>query len=105
MPFHSKTPITYLFAWILEVVMCFCYCITPATILLSYFGFCSFFVDFTVDLTHDLHYLGRKTRISVDRIGKLKPAAHTEIKKDFYEYIRFHIEAKQLSGMKSMIGI
>lgn len=98
MPFGWKTPISYIFAWIIQFVICYYYCGTLVTIVISYFGFCCFFVDFTVDLTSSLHDVGKKIEMNVNRKGKsLSTAVLTDAKKDFYEYIRFHTDAKELS--------
>lgn len=101
MPFNWKTPISYIFAWIIQLVIGYYYCVTLVTILTLYFGFCCFFVDFTVDLTSTLHDVEKKIEMNVNRKGKSSSTAVlTDVKRDFYEYIRFYTDAKELSGIK-----
>lgn len=62
-----------------------------------FFGFSVFLVDFTIDLTHNLHNIEKIIQRNIDQNRKLSTTAVTEIKKIFYECTQFHIDAKQLS--------
>lgn len=54
-------------------------------------------MDFTIDVTHNLHDIEKKVQKHNHRNGKLSAAAVIGIKNAVYECARFHIDAEQLS--------
>lgn len=73
-------------------------------VLVVFFGFCVLLMAFTIDIRRNLDDIENKIKSSISLNSKSSIAAKVEIKKNVYEMIRFHADAKQLSTLKIVMS-